>query len=120
MDLDKWKKFSGKFGHGRTDELKDVDRAVAQYQANPSLANLKTLALRVLDWQASKTDWMRTDSIRAEPVRELVNLIKQSARTAWPEVGGRIFNRLHCDPTSPSQPLVYAAWHFQQSAETMP
>ena len=97
MDLDKWKKFSGKFGHGRTDELKDVDRAVAQYQANPSLANLKTLALRVLDWQASKTDWMRTDSIRAEPMRELVNLIKQSARTAWPEVRGRIFNRLHSD-----------------------
>ena len=97
MNLDKWKSFSGKFGHGRTDELKDVDRAVVQYQANPSLVNLQTLALRVLDWQASKTNWLRAESIRAEPMRELVNLIKQSARIAWPAVGGRIFNRLHCD-----------------------
>jgi hypothetical protein len=96
MDLTKWKKLSGKFGHDRSDELKDVDQAVKRFEQNPSLPNLKTLAQRILDWQALKADWLK-DSIRAEPMRELVNLVKQTARASWAGVGGRIFNRLHCD-----------------------
>lgn len=96
MDITKWKKLSAKFGHGRSTELKDVDQSVAQFQQNPTLANLKTLAQRILDWQATKSNWL-SDSIRAEPMRELVNLVKQTARVSWPGVGGRIFNRLHSE-----------------------
>lgn len=96
MDFANWKKLSSSFGHSRSAALKRVDDAVATYAFGKSLQSLKRLAACIIDWQATKGDWL-VDSVRSAPMKQLVQGVKTESVRLWPAVGKFIFNRLHCD-----------------------
>ncbi len=92
MDAAKFKTESEGNKKVRSGKLKAVDRALENYNNVKSKQALYALTNAILDWYASKSNWVQT--VRKDAMIKLINYVKTEANVRAPDSGLRIFN--HC------------------------
>jgi len=108
LNADKFKSDSEGNKKIRSAKLKAVDTALDRYNLGKSKQTLYALTTAILDWYASKQNWV--NSVRKDAMIVLINYVKSEALVHAPSSGRRIFN--HCQAKQARDEMLRAPASF--------